>query len=86
MIDDYILYKNIPTIDLHGEDRVGARIKTNDFILLNYKLKNKLIMIVHGKGLGILKDEIIKTLKNNKYVLEYKTSIYNSGATVALLK
>ena len=33
-IDNYLLYKNLPSIDIHGEDRVGAKIKIEVFILL----------------------------------------------------
>ena len=35
MIDNYILYKNLPSIDLHGEDRINAVIKTDEFIKYN---------------------------------------------------
>ena len=37
-----ILYsKNMPELDLHGEDRVGAGIKINKFIEENIILKNR---------------------------------------------
>ena len=32
MIDNYILYNNIPTIDLHGNDRYSAVLYTKEFI------------------------------------------------------
>ena len=50
-----ILYNNCPTIDLHGLDRKYAEILINEFIEDNYKLQNKIVTIVHGNGLGILK-------------------------------
>ena len=40
----------LPRIDLHGIDRVYARIKVEEFINDSVKLKNKKIVIVHGKG------------------------------------
>ena len=57
MIDNYMLYKDLPTIDLHGEDRISAIIKTKEFIADNIKLKNKLIVVIHGVGKSILKNE-----------------------------
>lgn len=86
MIDHYILYKNIPTLDLHGHDRYSAVIYTDEFIKDNVKLKNKLIKIVHGKGTGILKNEIHKFLKKNKLVKDYKLDLFNTGTTIIELK
>lgn len=86
MIDNYMLYKNLPTIDLHGEDRIGAIVKTKEFINDNLKLKNKLIIVIHGIGKGILKEEIHKYLKTDKNVLNYKIDIFNKGATIIELK
>lgn len=85
MIDDYILFKNLPTLDLHGEDRVGASVKVISFINDNYKLRNKLLLIIHGKGLGILKNEVFNTLKHNKHVKTYKLDIFNEGTTIVEL-
>ena len=85
MIDDYILFKNLPTLDLHGEDRVGASVKVISFVNDNYKLRNKLLLIIHGKGLGILKNEVFNTLKHNKHVKAYKLDIFNDGTTIVEL-
>lgn len=76
----------LPRIDLHGMDRVYARIKVEEFINDSVKLKNKKIVIVHGKGEGILKKEVFKCLKNNKYVLDYKLDSFNIGCTIVELK
>lgn len=76
----------LPRIDLHDMDRVYARIKVEEFINDSVKLKNKKIVIVHGKGEGILKDEVFKCLKNNKYVLDYKLDSFNIGCTIVELK
>lgn len=86
MIDNYYLYKNLPRIDLHGCDRYTATFQTEEFINDCYKLNKKLILIVHGKGEYILKEEIHKMLKKNKLVIAYKLDIYNDGATVVELK
>ena len=80
-----ILYSNAPELDLHGLDSEYGRILVNEFIEDNYKLKNEYIVIVHGKGTGILKKMVQSTLKNNKFVLEYKIDNFNDGATIVKL-
>ncbi len=86
MIDNYMLFKNLPTLDLHGEDRITAVIKTKEFINDNLKLKNKLIIVIHGVGKGILKEEIHKYLKHNKNVIAFKIDIFNKGMTIIEIK
>ena len=76
----------LPSIDLHGFDRVLARIKTNEFINDNVKLRNKQILIIHGIGEGIVKDEVFKTLRKNKNVESFKLNLPNIGCTIVNLK
>lgn len=76
----------LPSIDLHGMDRICARIKTEEFINDNVKLKNKKIVIIHGIGKGILKTEIYNYLKHSRYVIDYRLNIPNMGSTVINLK
>lgn len=76
----------LPSIDLHGLDRISARVKTEEFITDNLKLKNYEIIIIHGKGEGILKEEVHNYLKNDKRVTEYKTDNFNDGITIVKLK
>ena len=80
------LYSNLPSLDLHGLDRDYARILINDFILDNYKLKNRKVIIVHGIGTGLIRKTTMETLKNNKYVETYKLDNFNSGTTIVELK
>lgn len=77
---------NVPTIDLHGDDRNTARIKIVDFINDNIKLKNEKIIIIHGIGTGILKNETHKTLSKDKRVIKYQTLNFNLGSTIVWLK
>ena len=86
MINNYMIYKNLPQLDLHGQNRYSARVEVNEFISNNNKLKNKLIIIVHGKGKSILKEEVHKILKTNKLVKDYKIDIFNDGQTIVELK
>lgn len=76
----------LPSIDLHGCDRVLARMKTNEFVNDNVKLRNKQILIIHGIGEGIVKDEVFKTLKQNKNVESFKLNLPNIGCTIVNLK
>lgn len=80
------LYKNLPTLDLHGTDRDYARILINEFIEDSYKMKEKRVIIVHGIGTGIIRKETEKTLKLNKKVESYSLNNFNVGETIVNLK
>ena len=80
------LYSNSPSLDLHGFDRDYARIRINEFILDNYRMKKKKVVIIHGNGAGILRKTTQQTLKCNRYVADYKINNFNSGETLVDLK
>ena len=82
---DPFLY-NLPHLDLHGYDRTGAVAMTKMFIDECLKIKEKKIVIIHGRGEGILKKSIHEDLKTNHNVIEYKTNNYNDGETIIILK
>lgn len=86
MFEEIININNIPTLDLHGESSDISKILIEDFIRENLKLKNYIIAIVHGKGLGILKKKTHEVLKNNKNVIDFKIYYFNDGMTIAKLK
>lgn len=86
MNNNYILYKNIKQLDLHGLNRYQAKIEIESFILEQYKLGKKYVGIIHGKGEGIVKKATHETLKNNKYVKSYKVDLFNNGITIVELK
>ena len=83
---NYLYINSYPKIDLHGCDRESARVMTNDFVLENVMLGNKNIVIVHGKGLGIVKNAVHEALKINKMVVSYKVDNFNDGCTIVELK
>ena len=80
-----IFLKNLPSIDLHGYDRESARVTTNDFINDNIQLRNTEILIIHGKGKGLLKSEVHNVLKHRKEVINYYTYNNNDGCTIVHL-
>lgn len=81
-----MLYRSsMPTLDLHGEDRIGARIKVNTFLDDNCKLGNYEVAIVHGIGKGILKKEVLNMLQKDKRVAEWCIDCFNEGCTLVRL-
>ncbi len=72
----------LPTIDLHGYNRDMVKYVVTDFINDNIKLGNKKIVIVHGKGEGIVKEELHFILKNDKRVKRYYLDMFNIGETI----
>ena len=82
---DPFLY-NLPHLDIHGYDRYSAISEIKIFIDNNLRIDNKKLVIVHGKGEGILKKATHEYLKSDKRVLEYKTNNYNDGETIVILR
>ncbi len=80
-----IFLKNLPCIDLHGFDMESARVATEDFISENIQLKNNRIIIIHGKGSGLLKRKVHETLSKRKEVSRYYTDWKNDGCTIVHL-
>ncbi len=74
-----------PSLDVHGETRDTVNTVLKEFIKDNIKLKNRTIIIVHGKGQGILKQEIHSRLKQMKEVKAYHLHYWNQGVTVVEL-
>ena len=79
-------YYYYETIDLHGLDALTALIKVNEFINDNIRLKKHGIIIVHGKGSGVLKKAVHEYLRKDKRVEKYEIDIYNDGVTIVKLK
>lgn len=76
----------LPQLDVHGELEDTVMTVVNDFILDNYKLRKRKIVVVHGKGQGILKRKIHESLKTNKLVSRYYLYNFNIGCTIIELK
>lgn len=84
-IDNIVFIDHLPTLDLHGFTRDFAIIEINQFIKDNLKMRNEFIVIIHGKGSGIIRDACLKTLRKNKYIKDYKTWYTNDGCMVVQL-
>lgn len=74
-----------PKIDVHGETRDTIFTVVDSFIKDNIKLKNEIVIIVHGIGEGILKTEIHNILKKNNLVKNFHLHYWNQGVTIVEL-
>ena len=82
---DPFLY-NTPSLDIHGFDRYGGVAMIKNFIDNELKICTKKLIVVHGKGEGILRQATHEYLKTDRRVLEYKLNIFNDGETIIILK
>ena len=71
-----------PKLDVHGETRNTIYTVIKEFIKENIKMKNETILIIHGKGSGLLKQEIYYYLKQWKEVKSYHLDVWNQGITI----
>ena len=76
---------NYPKIDLHGEFTTTVYTVVHSFLLDNIKLKNRYVILIHGKGTGRLKDEVHRILKMEKFVKSYRLDVFNLGQTIVEL-
>ena len=83
--NDDLFINSYPSLDLHGETRDTMIAPLNIFIEDNVKLKNKNIVIIHGRGSGILKETTHTYLKKDKRVLNFYSGFFNPGCTVVEL-
>ncbi len=85
-LDNVIFIDDLPKLDLHGLDRDAAKLYIREFINDNKKMKNDIIVIVHGIGQGILKKATHDYLRIDKNVLIFQTYYNNVGCTIVRLK
>ncbi len=74
-----------PRIDIHGETTLTCIAVIKSFIQDNIHLKEKNIIIIHGKGSGALKKATHEYLKKNKKVKKYYIDGLNDGQTIVEL-
>lgn len=81
-----MLNNNLPSLDLHGENREVTRILVKQFISDNIKMGNYKICIIHGIGTGILKKEVRNVLENDERVKDFYIDFFNVGTTIVELQ
>lgn len=77
-----IVTSKTPALDLHNEIASMVEVLVNAFIKDNYLMKNRVVLIIHGKSGHIVRDETHRVLKNNKYVKSYRLDNWNLGQTI----
>lgn len=85
-LSSILFIERFPKLDLHGYTSAMAGVAVNDFINENIKIKNEIIVIIHGIGQGIVKKSVYNVLKKHKKVLDYNLYYNNSGCTIVRLK
>ena len=69
----------LPSIDLHGYPREMIYVLVDDFINENIKLGKNKILVIHGKGTGVLRKAISNMLKKHPHVKSYRLGVYGEG-------
>lgn len=77
---------HFPHLDIHGETSLTCIAVINSFIKDNIKLKKRNIIIIHGKGSGVLRKATHNHLKHHKNVERYYIDGMNDGQTIVELK
>lgn len=81
-LNDVIFIDSFPKLDLHGFDRETARVAILDFIRDHKRMKNPIVVIVHGRGSGILRETTHSVLKKSKDIVAFKSYYYNDGCVI----
>ena len=83
---DNIFTKFYPHLDLHGETAATCVAPLLEFINDNIRLKNSKVVVIHGKGEGILKMKVHEVLKQHRNVSQYNLDAWNQGETIVVLE
>ena len=77
---------HFPHLDIHGETSATCIAVLNSFIKENILLKKKNVVIIHGKGTGVLRKATHDYLKRHKNVHKFYIDGMNDGQTIVELK
>lgn len=81
-----IVTSRTPTLDLHGEIEAMVEVLVLEFINDNIKMRNNVVLIIHGKSTNILTKKVHEILKENKNVKDFRLDNWNLGQTIVELK
>jgi hypothetical protein len=71
-------------IDLHGMTAAQAKLYVEDFLKDCYKTDDSVVWIIHGKGTGVLREEVRKLLTNHPLVESFSTADPSHGGEGAV--
>lgn len=78
--DPFLAY--LPVLDVHGYTKDLVIWRVSDFINDNLKMGKYKIVIIHGIGTGVLKNEIHFYFKRDKRVKKIYIYPFNLGVTI----
>lgn len=81
-----MILKSYPTLDVHGETRDTVVYPVKEFIKDNVIMQKKHVVIIHGRGQGVLRKAVHDILKKEPCVEEFHLDGMNIGATEVILK
>lgn len=76
-------------LDLHGDDRVRALDRTRVFLDAEAHARTEVVLVVHGKGAGVLAGEVVRLLDEHPLVVEHLAApreLGGDGARVVRLR
>ena len=76
-------------LDLHGVDRVKAMERLQSFVSQSSRRGISLLLVIHGKGTGVVEETVRKVLDDHKAVAEHVSAparLGGNGARVVRLK
>lgn len=76
---------DIPEIDIHGMDRRSALDALETFLQQAFVRGDRVVRIVHGRGAGVLREEVAKWLDAHALVRTSRPSMTGSGAGAVTL-
>jgi DNA mismatch repair protein MutS2 len=68
-----------PTIDVRGRNLDEALLEIDKYLDDAFMSNLNEVQIIHGKGMGILREGINQFLKKHKHVKEYRLGSFNEG-------
>jgi DNA-nicking Smr family endonuclease len=63
------------TLDLHGHNKTSAKLKFTNFIKDCQKNKQKYILIITGKGKGLIREALFEWIDEEKFLRRHSTQI-----------
>lgn len=76
-------------LDLHGDDRTRALDRTRVFLDAEARARTEVVLVVHGKGSGVLAGEVLRLLDEHPLVVEHVVApraLGGDGARVVRLR
>ena len=66
-------------VDLRGMDAVEAICTLSLYLENAMRSGMKNVRIIHGKGMGVLRNAVHQELKKNKFIKTYRLGVYGEG-------